>query len=265
MKSTKAIVENLVQKVKAPELHQVTQASTPPDPYEAARISEELYRELQQEKAKEQAIDREGMAAELEEARQEVGFSARLLVQATLPHSKPKPDPRTGIVPNEFERSNGYVTVHIQAPTQYGLPYGTYPRLQLAWVTTEAVRTRSRKLELGDSLNQFMSKLKLTHGGGSQGSAPRMVRHMQRLFSSTFSATYRAEGEWQRVGFCPVVRASIFWNPKRPDQISLWRSSITLTQDFYDELINHPVPVALDTLRLLAKSGVEDHWNEKQR
>ncbi len=46
---------------------------------------------LAQEREPDEAIAKEGMAAELEEARQEVGFSARLLVQATLPHSKPKP------------------------------------------------------------------------------------------------------------------------------------------------------------------------------
>ena len=163
MESIKAIVENSAQKVKAPELHQVTQASMPPDPYEEARISEELYRELQQEKAKGQAIAKEVIGAELEEAEQEIGFSARLLVQATLPHSKPKPDPKTGIAPNEFKRSNGYVTVHIQAPAEYGLPYGTYPRLLMVWVTTEAARTKSPELELGDSLNQFMLKLGLNN------------------------------------------------------------------------------------------------------
>ena len=38
------------------------------------------------------------------------------------------------------------------------LHYGTLPRLLLAWVCTEAVRTQSRELVLGDSLSVFMRK-----------------------------------------------------------------------------------------------------------
>ena len=36
------------------------------------------------------------------------------------------------------------------------LPYGNIPRLLLAWVCTEAVRTQSRELVLGASLSAFM-------------------------------------------------------------------------------------------------------------
>ena len=39
------------------------------------------------------------------------------------------------------------------------LPYGNFPRLILAWVSTEAVRTRNRVLILGPSLAKFMREL----------------------------------------------------------------------------------------------------------
>ena len=48
---------------------------------------------------------------------------ARVLVQATLPHSAQEG--------NEFTRSNGHLTVSILAPAEIGLPYGSYPRLLL--------------------------------------------------------------------------------------------------------------------------------------
>ena len=38
------------------------------------------------------------------------------------------------------------------------LPYGNFPRLILAWVCTEAVRTQSRELVLGRSLSEFMGR-----------------------------------------------------------------------------------------------------------
>ena len=37
-----------------------------------------------------------------------------------------------------------------------GLPYLVYPRLILVWMTTEALRTGERRLELGRSLSSFM-------------------------------------------------------------------------------------------------------------
>ena len=210
-----------------------------------ARLTRDRREEEDAEKPKELAIAREGMTAELEEAEREVGFSARLLVQATLPHSKP------GLGVTEFERSNGYVTVNITARKKYGLPWGTHPRLLLAWIATEAVRTKSHELELGRSLRDFMRKLDLDEGGKSMR---RLRQHMQRLFTSTVSATYQRGGQWVDVGFRPVEGARIFWDPKRPDQASLWESSIVLNRMFFEEITRKPVPVDLAALRMLAKS-----------
>ena len=55
------------------------------------------------------------------------------------------------------------------------LPYGNLPRLLLAWVSTEAVRTQSRELVLGFSLSEFMRKLGMAPlGGGSRGERTRL-------------------------------------------------------------------------------------------
>lgn len=194
------------------------------------------------------AIAKEATEREIEEAEQEVGYSARLLVQATMPHSKPDP----GVT--EFERSNGFVTVSITGRKKYGLPYGTYPRLLLAWMTTEAVRTKSRELELGGSLAAFMAKLDLAKGGGPQGSAPRLRQHMQRLFAASVSATVERDGEIHDIGFRPVERFSLFWDPKQPDQGTLWQSNLSLTPLFFDEITKKPVPVDMAALRALVKS-----------
>ena len=72
-----------------------------------------------------------------------LGFYARLFVQAGMPHS----DPHT----SQYVRSNGALTLTMMAPPIVGLPpYGSLPRLLLSWVTTEAVRTKQRRLMLGN-------------------------------------------------------------------------------------------------------------------
>jgi len=81
----------------------------------------------------------------------EVGFLARALVQATLPHS----DPKT----NEVVRRNGHFTLSILTPRNVGLPYGRYPRLVLAYLSTEAVRRKSPDIELGRHFSHFCASL----------------------------------------------------------------------------------------------------------
>jgi Plasmid encoded RepA protein len=52
------------------------------------------------------------------------------------------------------------------------VPYGTYPRLLLAWVSREAAQTRERALIFGDSMSEFMRELGLLPTGASGGRSP---------------------------------------------------------------------------------------------
>ena len=49
------------------------------------------------------------------------------------------------------------------------LPFGNFPRLLLAWASTEVVRTQSRELVLGRSLAEFMRTLGVYHNSGGRG------------------------------------------------------------------------------------------------
>jgi hypothetical protein len=217
------------------------------DPY--ANLSTEQLMLQERLRQREVSIAKEAMLREADIAVREVGYSARLLVQATLPHSRPK-DGAT-----EFKRSNGFVSVKIIADSDYGLPFGTYPRLLLTWVTTEATRTKSPHLVLGNSLSEFMTKLDLNYvGGGPRGSMSLIRQHMQRLFSSTVAATYERDGQWHDVRMAPVEEAHLFWDPKSPTQGALWQSTIELNRKFYEEITKSPVPVDMAALRALAKT-----------
>ena len=226
-----------------------SQAELPWKKHERADVpdlpTEQILRQEKVRKKRDASLAREALERELELERREVGFSARLLVQATLPHSEPDIEAST-----EFERSNGFVKVRIQARKEFGFPYGTYPRLLLSWITTEAVRTKSPDLVLGESLSEFMGELGLGRTGGAIG---RLRNHMQRLFTAGVSATYKDQESWKNVSFYPVEEAQLFWDQKSPDQSSLWRSTISLNQKFYQEIIHKPVPLDMNTLRALAR------------
>ena len=73
-------------------------------------------------------------------------------------------------------------------------PYGALPRLLLAWVCAEAVRTQSPELILGDSLSEFMRKVGIYGTSGDKHT--RLRNQMRRLFGCTVSLLYEdARGE----------------------------------------------------------------------
>ena len=175
-----------------------------------------------------------------------LGVMARAMVQATLPHSK--------VAGNEFTRRNGNYSLTILSPSSIGLPYGSVPRLLLAWVTTEAVKTKSRELELGDSLSGFMRELDLVPTGGRWGSITRLKEQTKRLFASSITAIYEQGQGTQIINQAVADRAVFWWHPKDPDQAALWKSTITLTDNFYREIIDRPVPIDMRAIKALKKS-----------
>ena len=197
------------------------------------------------------AIERlitEALAIEAESAQEAgaLGFMARAMVQATLPHRK--------VAGNEFERRNGAFTLSLMAPTKIGLPYGTVPRLLLAWMTTEAVKTQSRELELGDSLSGFMRELDLVPTGGRWGSITRLKDQTRRLFASTVSASYDGEDRHAEMGYRLADKSMLWWDAQAPEQAALWRSTVTLTEQFYREIVEHPIPVDMRAIKALKRS-----------
>lgn len=190
----------------------------------------------------------EALAIEAESAQDAgaLGFMARAMVQATLPHKK--------VEGTYFERTNGAFTLTLLSPPKIGLPYGTVPRLLLAWLTTEAVKTQSRELELGDSLSGFMRELDMLPTGGRWGSITRLKDQTARLFASTVSATYTDAEKRAEMGYRLADRSVLWWDAKRPEQAALWRSSVTLTESFYREIIEHPIPVDMRAIKALKKS-----------
>lgn len=189
----------------------------------------------------------------------ELAFMGRLLVQATLPHSDP------GEVLG-FGRSNGRLSLTVQpgvytdrdgTPRSVGVPYGSLPRLVLAWLTTEAVKTNSPRIVLGDSLSAFMAELGLVPTGGRWGTTARLRDQMKRLFSARITAT--VHGDDGQPGFLfqsaeVATDAELWWDPKQPDQVAMWGSTVTLGERFFRAITERPVPLDFRALRALKKS-----------
>jgi len=189
---------------------------------------------------------------------QDRAFIARQVVQVTLPHADP------GQVP-VWKRTNGYLTLSIRPGWDHehncprGYPYGTLPRLLLFWMTTEAVRTGKRRLELGPTLASFMRELGLDPArGGKRSDAYRLRDQLQRLFRATISFEQN-QHEGQKIGqkwidMQVAQQGELWWDPVSPEQPALWGSWVELGEAFHEAIIGAPVPVDLRALRALKKS-----------
>ena len=184
------------------------------------------------------------------EADPDLGFMARLMALCSLPRTNPGNR-------HQYKRVNGPYKLIMIAGGDNKLPFGNLPRLLLAWVCTEAVRTQSRELVLGKSLSKFMRTLGINStSGGVRGEQTRLRNQMRRLFGCTVQLTYKDEQGEAAVNSLIARRTEFWWNERKPSQPVLWESKIKLGEDLFREIITHPVPLDMNTLAALKRSAL---------
>ena len=180
------------------------------------------------------------------EADPDLGFMARMMALCSLPRTNPGNR-------LQYKRVNGPYKLIMFSSGETKLPYGNFPRLLLAWVCTEAVRTQSRELILGSSLSEFMRKLGMAPVGGVR---TRLRNQMKRLFNAHVQLVYEDERGEASVSSSVADRTEFWWNERKPDEQVLWDSKIRLGEDFFNEIINHPVPIDMNTLTALKRCAL---------
>ncbi len=189
---------------------------------------------------------------------EEKAFLAKHLVMCTLPHSDP------GNVPI-WIRENGNVALAIRPGwdlrnrSPLGYPYGSIPRLLLIWLTTEAVRTGNRRVELGDSMAAFMRDIGLSpERGGVRSDRARLHIQAENLFRSTITfELIENEGGKQIKHWKDIQVASegkLWWNLDKDDSIPLIGSYIEIGDYFFDAITQSAVPIDMRVVKELKKS-----------
>ena len=190
----------------------------------------------------------------------DVVFLARELILCTLPHNDPG-DVRS------WSRTNGNLTLGIVAGVNsktgngYGIPYGIIPRLILVWIVTEILRTKTRRLELGNRLADFLMKLGLDPSrGGERSDARRVKEQMERLLHAIISFHYSLKGEsrsgyaWLDMKVAP--KGVLWWSDKDPEQTALFGSWIEVSEEFFNAVMNAPSPLDIRVLRHIKNSSL---------
>ncbi|HZW11916.1 MAG TPA: replication protein RepA [Noviherbaspirillum sp.] len=197
----------------------------------------------------------DALAIEQEDARAAgaTGFMIRTLAQATLPHLDPKLP--MGML---YSRNTGCLTLTI-APTspKHGIPYGSIPRIIMAWLCTEVVLNKDRiqldrTISLGDSQAEFLEKLQMHNNGHD---IRRFKDHSLRLFKSIISTEYTDDSQGDRSKRLLITdQSNVFWHSNKGSQGSLWESTLLLSENFCKEVLEAAVPFDMRVYHSLSKS-----------
>lgn len=200
------------------------------------------------------------------------GFLPSALIQASLPYRDPGAvpvyfksngqvalviTPGYGIVQEDVEGAAG--SISIPKPVSFGYPYGSIPRLLLAWITTQAISSKRREIQMGHNLSHFMGLLGFHNvSGGENGSIKRLKDQTIRLLSCSMHLNrHQSPGEKSLVSANLKITdfAAIYASDASlRGRDAVFGSTITLAQPFFDDLIANPVPLDFRALKLLRQS-----------
>ncbi len=182
-----------------------------------------------------------------EEGKQNVGFSSRPFVLCGLPVRKPR---ASQIL---YERRNGDFVLQITGHPNYGLPFGQ-DRIVPIYLATLAVRQQSQTIRFRTAAE--MLETFGMHKGGKE--YRRLVAAFERIFGATiFFGTDSLRGPAkvvQRSRFSFFREAQI-WYSRDPEQYPVsdqFENVIVLSDEFYREIVAHPIPADLEAVKVLA-------------
>lgn len=183
----------------------------------------------------------------------ELRFLHTILAQCSLPYREP---PKGG---RDYIRKNGKASLIVSAgflmepktmePVRQGIPYGAKPRLLMIHLCTEAVKRQAPKIPIADSMSAFMRELGLSVSGGKHGSIGRFKEQLNRLAASRMQLIFPQADRATLLNPAPMISKFDVWFPEDPRQKVMWPSEITLSQDFFDSLKNHALPLDRRALR----------------
>jgi Plasmid encoded RepA protein len=185
-------------------------------------------------------------------------YQHTVFCQTGLPYRDP------GAAVAVWDRTQGHVSLRIRAGEvadnggvwrSVGLPFGPKPRLILAHLNAEALRTGMPEVEVEGSLTAFVRRIGLP----AKGKNMRIVKdQLARLAAAEIrlSVRFGAEAEHRRQVNAHIVSGFDLWFPKDSRQRVLWPSTVRLSLDYFESLQHHAVPLDERALSALSHNAM---------
>ena len=136
--------------------------------------------------------------------------------------------------------------------TPVGIPYGSIARMILLYLQTQAVRTHSREVELGASMNAWLGAMNIPAGGKTY----QIVREQSRRLSRCRLTFFRRTDKAEMVTNGAFVRDAILLLDSTAAQLPLWQERVRLDEGFYQSLIDHPLPLREEAVRQISSRSM---------
>ena len=192
-----------------------------------------------------------------------ISFQYVPLIQCSFPHADPK-------LASSFTRKNGWLELTLGTTRpEYGLPYGVPARLLTIYCTSEAVRSNSPEIYLGDSVHDFLRRLDVPITRGARGSLSVYANQLLRLIHSTLSIDENIRDGAGRQGLHMrqalfVEEARLWWDePERPkNRKAAGRSigngsSLMLSSVLFHSILERSAPLSTAAIKQLRKSPMD--------
>lgn len=189
-----------------------------------------------------------------------ISFQYVPLIQCSFPHADPKHAAT-------FTRKNGWLELTLGTTRpDVGLPYGVPARLLTIYCTSEAVRTNSPEIYLGDSVHEFLRRLDVPITRGARGSLSVYANQLLRLIHSTVSIDENIRDGAGRSGLhirqaLFVEEAQLWWDdPDRSKRAGRGignGSSLVLSSVLFHSILERSAPLATDAIKRLRKSPMD--------
>ena len=187
-----------------------------------------------------------------------ITYQHTVLCQTCLPYRNPGDDQ------TRWERKQGdtglvlYAGEAMNPSTQewvrLGLPFGPKPRLVLMHLNAEAIKTGSPIIEVEDSMTAFVRRVLRYAPNGKE---MRMMKdQLARLSAATVRLAIALSQERTLQVSTQIVTALDLWFPKDARQRILWPSMVRLSQEYFDSLTEHAVPLDERAISALAHSAM---------
>ena len=183
----------------------------------------------------------------------DVGYAHAVMMQCFLPQRP--------IANREYETSHGRASLLIEAgqiahpnrPRKWikcDVPSGPKPRLILPYIVGEAIRNGSPEIDLGRSLRKFMSRLGIPITGHNGKALTAQIQNV--------AAAHIAIGEWTDDAVHThggrLAKRLSFWLERDSDQRTFWTPTMTLSNEFFEVIQQHRVPIDTSHLARFARS-----------
>ena len=185
----------------------------------------------------------------LSDEKGQIGIAHAGFAMAALPHKK--------TTEPVWERGSGQVKLLVESGLDsekrpIGIPYGAIARMILLYLQTQAVRTRSREVALGSSMNAWLTAMDIAIGGKTY----QIVREQSRRISRCRLTFFRWTANAQIVSNGAFVRDSILPLDSATGQLPLWQESVRLDEGFFQSLIEHPLPLREAAIREISSKSL---------